>query len=215
MAEQAQAVLAGRDDRPPAGRIAGRAGERGRDRVADDRERAQLRLRRVRAEAAARPAAIAKRTRTVLAEDLGGDGLEPGLGIGRPRARGTRRGASSGLTPPAPSTSARTPVRRPVHAGDRDAVVGRDEAVAGVDELRLGRRPRPRSSAATAAAQTLAWALAEKADFGMAPAIAASPITWMPGCSRDSKVTGSIGHQPVAVGDAGGLRRCGRPAAAG
>ena len=31
----------------------------------------------------------------------------------------------------------------------------------------------------------------------MAPAIAASPMTWMPGCSFDSKVTGSIGHQPV------------------
>src|SRR5262249_49368884 len=44
--------------------------------------------------------------------------------------------------------------------------------------------------------QTLAWALAENADFGIAPAIAASPTTCMLGCSLDSKVAGSIGHQP-------------------
>jgi hypothetical protein len=50
---------------------------------------------------------------------------------------------------------------------------------------------------ATAAAQTFAWALAEKADFGMPPAMDASPVTWMLGCSRDSKVTGSIGHHPL------------------
>ena len=31
----------------------------------------------------------------------------------------------------------------------------------------------------------------------MPPAMQASPITWMPGSWRDSKVTGSIGHQPV------------------
>src|SRR5439155_11346576 len=55
----------------------------------------------------------------------------------------------------------------------------------------------PATSLATAAAQTLAWALAEKADFGIAPAIEASPMTWMLGCNLDSKVAGSIGHQPV------------------
>ena len=54
-----------------------------------------------------------------------------------------------------------------------------------------------RSSAATAAAHSLACALAAKADFGIAPAIAASPMTWTPGCRRDSKVIGSIGHHPV------------------
>ena len=48
-----------------------------------------------------------------------------------------------------------------------------------------------------AAAQTLAWALAAKADFGMPPMMAASPSTWMPGCRVDSKATGSTGHQPV------------------
>ena len=53
------------------------------------------------------------------------------------------------------------------------------------------------SSTATAAAQTLAWAFAAKADFGIAPAIAASPITWMFGCRVEAKLTGSIGHQPV------------------
>jgi hypothetical protein len=36
-----------------------------------------------------------------------------------------------------------------------------------------------RKTAVTDGAQTLAWALAEKADFGIAPAIAASPIMWM------------------------------------
>src|SRR5215831_15617745 len=55
----------------------------------------------------------------------------------------------------------------------------------------------PVSSFATAAAQTFAWALAENADFGMAPAIEASATTWMLGCSLDSNVAGSIGHQPV------------------
>src|SRR5438105_7669813 len=52
-------------------------------------------------------------------------------------------------------------------------------------------------SFASAAAQTLAWELAAKADFGMAPAMVASPMTWMLRCWRDSKVTGSMGHQPV------------------
>src|SRR4051794_6804477 len=47
----------------------------------------------------------------------------------------------------------------------------------------------------TAAAQTFAWALAAKADFGIAPAIAASPMTWISGCNIEAKVAGSIGHQ--------------------
>src|SRR5499425_3354127 len=55
----------------------------------------------------------------------------------------------------------------------------------------------PASSVATAAAQTLACAFAENADVGMAPAIEASPMTWTLGCSLDSNVAGSIGHQPV------------------
>src|SRR5262249_6020501 len=55
----------------------------------------------------------------------------------------------------------------------------------------------PASSFATAAAHTLAWAFAENADFGIAPAIEASPMTWTLGCSLDSNVAGSIGHQPV------------------
>src|SRR5260370_41991347 len=55
----------------------------------------------------------------------------------------------------------------------------------------------PASNVATAAAQALAWALAAKADFGIAPAIAASPITWMSGCKVEAKLTGSIGHQPL------------------
>src|SRR5829696_1684010 len=71
----------------------------------------------------------------------------------------------------------------------------------------------PLSRAAIAAAQTLAWALAVNADFGIAPAIDASPMTWMLGCSFDSKLTGSIGHQPVrsAAPAASAMRpaRCG------
>ncbi len=47
-----------------------------------------------------------------------------------------------------------------------------------------------------AKAQALAWLLAEKADFGMSPPMIASPTRWMPGCSVDSNVTGSTGHQP-------------------
>ena len=58
-----------------------------------------------------------------------------------------------------------------------------------------GARPARRSI--TASAQTFPCALAAKADFGIAPAMAASPITWIRGTRRDSKVTGSIGHQPL------------------
>ena len=55
---------------------------------------------------------------------------------------------------------------------------------------------RSASRATTAAAQTLACALAENADFGIAPMMAASPTTWMFGTSFDSNVTASTGHQP-------------------
>src|SRR6516162_4512291 len=55
----------------------------------------------------------------------------------------------------------------------------------------------PASSCATAAGQNLAWAFAEKADDGIAPAIEAAPTTWTLGCSLDSNVAGSIGDQPV------------------
>src|SRR5829696_8120678 len=89
---------------------------------------------------AARPAAIATRTGTLLPEDLVGDGLEPRLGIGRleraERARRVGRADAAGAF-----DVGQDAVRRLVHAGDRDAVIRRDEAVAGVDELRLGRRP--------------------------------------------------------------------------
>src|SRR5687767_3100345 len=64
-----------------------------------------------------------------------------------------------------------------------------------------------------ATAQTLACALAENADFGIAPMIAASPMTCMPGRSFDSKDTGSTGHQPLrsATPAASAMRpaRCG------
>jgi hypothetical protein len=55
----------------------------------------------------------------------------------------------------------------------------------------------PPSSRTTAAAHALACALAENADFGMLPAMLASPTTWTLATRFDSKVTGSIGHQPV------------------
>jgi hypothetical protein len=57
----------------------------------------------------------------------------------------------------------------------------------------------------TAAAQTLAWALAAKADFGIAPAIAASPMTWMLACRRDSKGRRVDRAPPRLVGDARNL----------
>ena len=74
---------------------------------------------------------------------------------------------------------------------------------------------RPRASATTAAAQTLAWAFAEKADFGMAPAMVASPITWMFGRSREFEGDGIDRAPAGAVGDAGGLGDARPPAAAG
>src|SRR5215470_20173567 len=55
----------------------------------------------------------------------------------------------------------------------------------------------PASSLTMAAAHTFPCALAANADLGMPPAIVASPSTWMLDTSLDSKVTGSIGHQPV------------------
>src|SRR5580704_2632021 len=55
----------------------------------------------------------------------------------------------------------------------------------------------PRASLATEAAHALACELAAIADFGIAPAMAASPMTWMFGLRRDSKVIGSMGHQPL------------------
>src|SRR5439155_19853044 len=42
-----------------------------------------------------------------------------------------------------------------------------------------------------------AWRLGANADCGMAPAMQASPITWILGCNVDSNVTGLMGHQPV------------------
>src|SRR5262244_2415560 len=58
-------------------------------------------------------------------------------------------------------------------------------------------RVLPASSAAIAVAQILACEVAAAAERGIAPAIAASPMTWIFGCSFDSNVTGSTGHQPV------------------
>jgi hypothetical protein len=55
----------------------------------------------------------------------------------------------------------------------------------------------PDSMFTTAAAQALPCACAADADFGMPPAIAASPMTWMLGTSFEAKLVGSIGHQPV------------------
>src|SRR5260370_10631872 len=57
-------------------------------------------------------------------------------------------------------------------------------------------RSDPVSAARIAKAQTLAWLFDAKADFAILPALAASPMTWIPGCSFDSNVIGSIGHQP-------------------
>jgi hypothetical protein len=55
----------------------------------------------------------------------------------------------------------------------------------------------PRRSFTTAAAQNLCLRICGESRFRHATAIAASPITWMLGCSRDSNVTGSIAHHPV------------------
>src|SRR6185437_1564771 len=55
----------------------------------------------------------------------------------------------------------------------------------------------PVASAAIASAQIFACTCAAEAARGIAPAIAASPITCTLRCSFDSNVTGSTGHQPV------------------
>src|SRR3981081_1203882 len=58
------------------------------------------------------------------------------------------------------------------------------------------RREDPVSTDARAKAHAFAWLFAEKADFGISPAMIASPTRWMLGCSVDSNVTGSTGHHP-------------------
>ena len=106
------------------------------------------------------------------------------------------RGASSGLMIGAAVGLGVLVVDRPIGAVLRDGVVGRDQAVAGVGQRRR-RGLSPASSAAIAAAQICPCECAAEAERGMAPAMAASPMTWMFGCSLDSNVTGSTGHQPV------------------
>ena len=57
----------------------------------------------------------------------------------------------------------------------------------------------PANSASMAFTTTLAWLFAEKADFGIFFATEASPSTWTSLTRRDSKVSGTIGHQsPLA-----------------
>ena len=63
----------------------------------------------------------------------------------------------------------------------------------------VGSASSPASCRATCIAQTLAWAFAENADFGMGAPMIASPITCTCGCSVEAKLTGSTGHQPVAL----------------
>ena len=64
----------------------------------------------------------------------------------------------------------------------------------------------PARTRASAAAQSLPSIVPENADFGMAPANAASPMTWMFLCCSNSKVTGSTGRPAGAVGNAGQRR---------
>jgi len=71
----------------------------------------------------------------------------------------------------------------------------------------------PRASFATATAQTLACELAANADFGIAPAIAASPMTWtfgtcfdFEGHRVDRAPAGTVGSAGE-LGDAAGLLR--------
>jgi len=49
-----------------------------------------------------------------------------------------------------------------------------------------------------AKAQTFAWLLAAKADFGICPGAVASPTRWIPGCVFDSKLSAVTGHHPEA-----------------
>src|SRR3954468_9273029 len=53
-----------------------------------------------------------------------------------------------------------------------------------------------------AAAATLPCALADEPDFGIAPAIEASPMTWTFVALVAAKVMGSTGHHPLSPGGA-------------
>src|SRR5215510_6033988 len=72
-------------------------------------------------------------------EHLGGDGVEPALRVGRLRgalsARGRRRTDASG-----PRYLAQDAVDRLIDAGNADTIVGRHQAVTGVDQLWPRRR---------------------------------------------------------------------------
>ena len=52
-------------------------------------------------------------------------------------------------------------------------------------------------------AATLAWLLAENADFGMSPGMQASPTTKMLASILDCMLSGSIGQKPDLVGEPG------------
>src|SRR5260370_32961714 len=76
-------------------------------------------------------------------EDFGGDRLEPAIRVAC--LQGARRSRRIERACAARSLDVdELPVRRAIDAGDRDAVVGRDETVAGVDQLWLGGPQTPR-----------------------------------------------------------------------
>ena len=125
----------------PLRRIALRAGQRCRNGVADDRIGFAAR----RARRPVEPHAT-RRRQHARQRDRRSPDAQPKTSsvivLNQPLAKFASssralRGAFAGLTPPAPFTSASCAVARLVDAGDRDAVVGRHQTVAGVDQPRL------------------------------------------------------------------------------
>src|SRR5690606_21505748 len=66
-------------------------------------------------------------------------------------------------------------------------------------ENRGGNLLEPVRSARIAIAATFAWLLAEKPDFGISPAMQASPMTWMFPSALLCIVAGSIAQYPLSL----------------
>ena len=146
VAQQAQPALPVDDDCAAARRIARRSGQRC---AGWHRRRSHTARRPSPVDAARRrsPHSNARARRSALVPNRFSRRLRAVIVRNQPSAMlasaaRVAAGASSGLMPPAPCDLDELAIDRVIYAGDRDAVIGRDQAVAGVDQLRRARACR-------------------------------------------------------------------------
>ena len=137
MTQQAGAEPAIQHDRPAAGRVASGPGQRGGDRVADDRVGAQgSALRRRRRSTPTAPPRRRRRLQPKVSAVIVRNQASRII-----RLESAKIGRRIDRADPARTVDiGQLPVRRMVDAGDRDPVIRRDQAVAGVDQLWRRRR---------------------------------------------------------------------------